>query len=145
MKQPLISVIVTTRNNHDTLDACLQSIVAQSYSPIELVVVDNNSTDDTKDIARRYTPHVYNKGPERSVQRNYAVEKASGDYVVIIDSDMELTRDVIRSCVSFVRQNPETGGVIIPEESFGQGFWAQCKKLERSYYCLLYTSPSPRD
>jgi glycosyltransferase involved in cell wall biosynthesis len=134
MKHPLVSVIVTTRNNHDTLDACLRSIKDQSYSPIELVVVDNNSTDDTADIARRYTDLVYNKGPERSVQRNYAVEVAQGEYVVIIDSDMELTRDVISSCVAFVQRSPETGGVIIPEESFGTGFWAQCKKLERSYY-----------
>lgn len=134
MNQPLISVIVTTRNNHETLADCLHSIKTQSYANIELVVVDNNSTDDTKTIAQRYTDRVYNKGPERSVQRNYAVDMATGEYVVIIDSDMVLTKDVISSCVAFVAHNPATGGVIIPEESFGKGFWAQCKKLERSYY-----------
>lgn len=134
MNQPLVSVIVTTKNNHDTLDACLQSITTQDYTPIELVVVDNHSTDDTLDIASRYTPHVYTFGPERSAQRNYAVEKATGQYVVIIDSDMELSPEVIKDCVAQVQQQPELGGIIIPEESFGQGFWAQCKKLERSFY-----------
>ncbi len=134
MKSPLVSVIVTTRNNHETLDACLRSIAAQAYSPIELIVVDNNSTDDTKDIAKRYTPHVFNKGPERSVQRNYAFTKAGGDFVLIVDSDMELEPNVVASCVLVALSDPAIGGVIVPEESFGEGFWAQCKRLERSFY-----------
>jgi glycosyltransferase involved in cell wall biosynthesis len=134
MKTPLVSVLVTTKNNHATLADCLHSIRTQDYKNIELIVVDNNSTDDTKDIARRFTSHVYNKGPERSVQRNFGVDMATGEYVVIIDSDMELTPGVIEACVAVVTADPTIGGVIIPEESFGKGFWAQCKKLERSYY-----------
>lgn len=134
MNHPLVSVIVTTRNNHATLDACLRSIVAQRYQPIELLVVDNHSTDDTKHIAARYTTRVFNTGPERSVQRNYGVSRASGTYVAIIDSDMELCPDVIQACVEKMQAKPNTKAVIIPEESFGQGFWAQCKRLERSYY-----------
>ncbi len=133
MKSPLVSVIVTTRNNHETLDACLASIAAQDYQLLELVVVDNNSTDDTKEIAKRYTAHVYNKGPERSVQRNYAFEKSKGEFVLIVDSDMELGKGVVSSCVA-AASSPRVGGVIIPEESFGEGFWAQCKQLERSFY-----------
>lgn len=133
MNQPLVSVIVTTRNNHQTLEACLTSIANQSYKNIELIVVDNNSSDDTKDIARRFTQRVYDKGPERSAQRNFAVSKASGEYVCIIDSDMELSKDVIKSCIETVAKH-SYGAVIIPEESFGEGFWAQCKKLERSFY-----------
>lgn len=131
---PLVSVIVTTRNNHATLNACLASIAAQDYPAIELVIVDNNSTDDTKDIAKKYTNLVFNKGPERSVQRNYAVAKASGEYLLIIDSDMELSPGVVSSCVLAVKSNDGVGAVIIPEESFGEGFWAQCKRLERSFY-----------
>lgn len=134
MTNPLVSVIVTTRNNHATLDACLSSIAAQDYKQIELIVVDNSSSDDTKEIASRYTKHVYNKGPERSAQRNFAADKASGEYLLVIDSDMELGERVVSSCVNVVRRQPDIGGVIIPEESFGEGFWAQCKQLERSYY-----------
>ncbi|HKX23926.1 MAG TPA: glycosyltransferase family A protein [Candidatus Saccharimonadales bacterium] len=134
MTNPLVSVIVTTRNNHATLDACLSSIAAQDYKQIELIVVDNSSSDDTKEIASRYTKHVYNKGPERSAQRNFAADKASGEYLLVIDSDMELGERVVSSCVNVVRRQPDVGGVIIPEESFGEGFWAQCKQLERSYY-----------
>ncbi|HKR82019.1 MAG TPA: glycosyltransferase [Candidatus Saccharimonadales bacterium] len=131
---PLISVIVTTRNNTETLDACLQSIIDQSYEAIELIVVDNNSTDDTKEIARHYTKHVFNKGPERSAQRNYAIQKAKGEYVLIIDSDMELSGEVVESCVEMVQANADFKALIIPEKSFGEGYWARCKSLERSYY-----------
>jgi glycosyltransferase involved in cell wall biosynthesis len=134
MNLPFVSVIVTTKNNHATLEACLQSIQSQTYKNLEIVVVDNDSSDDTKDIARQFTNSVYNKGPERSTQRNYAVDVAKGNYVAIIDSDMELKPEVIAACVNFVSANPQTGGVIIPEESFGLGFWAQCKRLERSFY-----------
>lgn len=134
MNQPLVSVIVTTYNNKATLEACLASIVEQSYEKVELIVVDNSSTDTTKLIAGAYTDKVYDKGPERSAQRNYGVSKASGDYVVMIDSDMELTKDVIRACVEQVTIHPEQKALVIPEESFGQGFWAQCKRLERSFY-----------
>lgn len=135
MERPLVSVIVTTRNNHDTLEACLQSIIAQTYTPLELIVVDNDSTDDTKIIARRYTQTVLNRPPERSVQRNFGVARARGIYVAIIDSDMELEPEVIAACVATMQSTPgRTSGVIIPEESFGQGFWAQCKRLERSFY-----------
>src|SRR5690349_4718430 len=120
MKKPLVSAIVTTYNNQTTLDACLHSICSQDYPLIELIVVDNSSTDDTKSIARRYTSQVFNQGPERSAQRNFAVQKAKGDFVFIIDSDMELTPHVISACVAKMQDQPELGGVIVPEESFGE-------------------------
>lgn len=134
MKEPLVSVIVPTYNSSEFLEACLQSIKDQTYKNIELIVVDNNSTDNTKEIAKKFTKNVFNKGPERSAQRNYGVRKSSGTYVAIIDSDMELTEKVIEDCVSKASRTKNLGGVIIPEESFGRGFWAQCKKLERSFY-----------
>ena len=129
----LVSVIVTTRNNEDTLEACLDSIRAQTYSPLELIVVDNFSSDATQAVARRFTSMVYEKGPERSVQRNFAVQQASGEYVLIIDSDMVLDHDIVRQCMQQVAITG-AGAVIVPEESIGEGFWAQCKRLERSFY-----------
>lgn len=134
LTKPLVSVIVTTRNNHKTLDACLASIIGQSYQPIELIVVDRDSSDGTKLIARYYTDLVFNHGPERSAQRNFGASKATGEYIMVIDSDMELTRDVVRDCVDVLCYRPDTKGVIIPEESFGVGFWARCKQVERSFY-----------
>lgn len=132
-KQPVVSVIVTTKNSSKTLRACLESIKQQTFKDVELVLVDNYSADDTLMIAQRYTKHVFSKGPERSTQRNFAVEKATGSYVCIIDSDMELAPTIIAECVDAMKEKG-AAGVIIPEESFGKGFWAKCKQLERSYY-----------
>lgn len=134
MSQPLVSVVVPTKNSSKFLGECLESIKNQSYQNIEIIVVDNNSTDDTKEIARKYTEKVFNKGPERSAQRNYGVKRSQGEYIAIIDSDMRLSEMVIENCVKNISEDLSVQGIIIPEESFGEGFWAQCKKLERSFY-----------
>lgn len=133
MYTPLISVIVPTKNSSQFLDECLLSIKNQTYPNIELIVVDNFSTDETENIARKYTNRFFRLGPERCAQRNYGALKATGEYLVFIDSDMVLSPQVIHNCVEAMKGN-EFKGVIIPEESFGEGFWAQCKKLERSFY-----------
>ena len=134
MKQLLVSIIVTTRNNERTIEACLRSIAEQTYQPYELIVIDNNSSDATKTTAQTFTKQVFDKGPERSAQRNFGVVRAKGDYVLIIDSDMELTSSVVAACVEMAQSDPATQALVIPEESFGEGFWAQCKRLERSFY-----------
>ncbi len=71
----LVSVIVTTKNEEKNIANCLKSIKGQSYpqEKIQIIVVDNNSSDSTTKIAKRFTDKVYNKGPERSAQRNYGI------------------------------------------------------------------------
>ena len=133
-KNILVSVIVPTKNSSQFLEACLQSIKDQMYPTIDLVVVDNNSTDATQEIARRFTDKVFTKSPERSAQRNFGAAQGTGDYVLFVDSDMVLSKRVVESCVRAAVSDAAVAGIIIPEESFGEGFWAQCKKLERSFY-----------
>jgi len=133
MRNKLVSVIVPTKNSAQTLEDCLKSIGNQTYKYVELIIIDNFSTDDTPEIAKRYTKYFYSHGPERSAQRNFGVSKAKGEYIAIIDSDMNMEPSVVEECVEAIN-SPGVVGVVIPEESFGQGFWAQCKRLERSFY-----------
>ena len=130
-KNPLVSVIVPTKNSANTLGACLRSIRTQTYKNIEIIVIDNNSSDITKSIASEYTRQVFNKGPERSAQRNFGASKSEGDYLLFIDSDMELSTTVVKESVEKINGFK---ALIIPEESFGENFWAKCKALERSFY-----------
>lgn len=130
-QNPKVSVIITTRNSALTLRELLESIKKQRYGNYELIIVDNNSTDDTVNISKEYSRKVYNKGNERSVQRNYGVSKAHGKYVLILDSDMVLTEKVIEECVEKSGDNQKIGAVVIPEKSFGVGFWAKVKVFER--------------
>jgi glycosyltransferase involved in cell wall biosynthesis len=130
---PLVSVIVPTKNNESTLGKCLESIKNQTYANIEFIVVDNFSTDRTKEIAESFGFKCYLKGPERNPQRNFGAEQASGEYLLFIDSDMELSSEVVADCVAAV-QNEGLQAVTIPEVSFGEGFWTKCKAFERSFY-----------
>jgi glycosyltransferase involved in cell wall biosynthesis len=97
---PLVSVIIPTKNSGRTLAACLASIRDQSYNNIELIVVDNNSTDETKAIARKFTDKVFNAGPERSAQVNFGVGCARGEFVYKVDSDFILDGQVVEQCVA---------------------------------------------
>ncbi|HXK34991.1 MAG TPA: glycosyltransferase [Candidatus Paceibacterota bacterium] len=129
----LVSIIIPTKNSARTLAACLASVKSQDYKDIEIIVVDNKSSDGTKEIAFNYTDKVFDYGPERSAQRNFGVKNSKGDHVFIVDSDMKLSPLVISACVNKMKDG-KIKAVIVPEESFGEGFWAKCKKLERSYY-----------
>jgi glycosyltransferase involved in cell wall biosynthesis len=129
--KPLVSVIVPTKNNIGTIERCLISITQQSYTKIELIVVDHHSTDGTINVAKKYTRKVYSKGPERSAQRNFGASKAKGSFLLFIDSDMELTKDVVKDCV---KNMGNYIGLVVPEVFVGEGFWTRCKILEKSSY-----------
>lgn len=130
----LVSIIVPTKHSSRTLAACLESLQNQSHKNIEIIVVDNFSDDDTQSIAKQYANHVYLQWPERSAQRNFWAQQARGEYICIIDSDMQLSKKVVEQCVEQFEENSQLHALVLPEESFGTWFRAQCKKLERSYY-----------
>lgn len=134
MIQPLVSIVISTKNEEENIENVLKSLKKQTYKNIEVIVVDNNSTDKTKEIAKIYTDKVFNKGPERSWQRNFGLERAKGDFVLILDADMILTERVIEEAIELISKDSKMGGIIIPEISIGQSFWAQCKALEKSFY-----------
>ncbi len=132
-KRPLVSVIITTKNSAATLPILLKSITRQSYEYMEIIVVDNFSTDETADIARQFTNKVFNKGPERSAQRNFGAKKSKGNYLLILDSDMELQKNVIKECVRLAEKD-NVGAITIPEKTVGEGFIQNIRKFEREMY-----------
>lgn len=129
----LVSVIIPTKNSARTIGKCLESIKNQSYSKIEIIVVDNSSTDGTADIARQYTDKVYTQWPERTTQKNHGIAQATGKYLCFIDSDMTLGKLVIKQCID-VLSDSWIGGVCIPEHSVGGTFFARVRDFERSFY-----------
>jgi glycosyltransferase involved in cell wall biosynthesis len=133
-KKPLVTIIIPTRNSKKYLGLVFKSIQKQTYQNIEIILVDNNSTDNTKKIATKYTNNIYNKGPERSPQKNFGARKAKGKYILILDSDAELTKNVVKECVE-ISEKELLDMVIIPEKHVGTGFWTHSKALERE--CFL--------
>jgi len=129
-----VSFIVPTRNSARTLENCLRSIRAQSYPHLELIVVDNTSTDTTVPIALEYADTVFDYGPERSAQRNAGARAARGAVVAFIDSDMVIEPAVAEEAAHSFAREAGVGALVVPERSFGEGFLARCRVLEKQLY-----------
>lgn len=126
-----VVVIVPTRNSATTLQACLESLRGQTC-PVLVVVVDNNSTDETPAIAHELADLFFSAGPERSAQRNAGAAATSESIVGFIDSDMVLSSTVVAEVVAAIRNG--AASVVIPEETVGEGFWTKVSAYERSFY-----------
>ena len=92
MNNPFFSIIIPTYNRANTIKRCLESVINQTYSNWEVIVVDNYSEDNTEEIINSicdnriqyYKNHNYGV---IAVSRNFAIERAKGDWICFLDSD----------------------------------------------------------
>lgn len=91
MDKPFFSVIIPTYNRGELLRKSIESILAQTYHGWELLVVDDGSTDNTKDVVTAYKDnrikYIYQQNAERSAARNNGIDKSTADYICFLDSD----------------------------------------------------------
>ena len=131
---PLVSVIVPTFNSHRTISICIGSILNQTYKNVEIIVVDNNSQDDTKESVSQFNVELLVAGPERSAQVNLGVESASGKYVYRVDSDFLVGPDVIRECVETCETRGLDGMAVRNVSDPSVSFWSRVRKFERDMH-----------
>ena len=90
-QQPLVSVVVPVYNRPDLVCAAIDSVLGQTYDRVELIVVDDGSTDETVDVIQSEYPTVrlieHDEQHGGSAARNSGIEEASGKYVAFLDSD----------------------------------------------------------
>ncbi len=107
MQNKLISVIVPAYDTASTISKCLDSIIAQTYKDIEIIVVNDGSTDETRNIVLKYCDkypqitlfdHKKNKG--LFATRMTGVKKAHGEYIGFVDSDDYISRDYYRELIN---------------------------------------------
>lgn len=139
-QEKTVSVVIPTYNCREILRDCLESVRSQTYRPVELIVVDSCSTDGTRELAEQYATVLSFGGNAahttinaRPFKQNWAHTKATGDYLYWFDSDMRMKPDTIERCVHAL-ESENADAVIVPEESYGEGFWAQCRRLEKACY-----------
>ncbi|WP_328319569.1 glycosyltransferase family 2 protein [Streptomyces sp. NBC_00388] len=124
--RPSVSVIIPNYNYEKTLRACLESVFAQSHPPLDVVVVDDASTDTSRDIARQF-PCVLVASPVNrgvSAARNLGVAASRGEILFFLDSDTALAPDALANAVDLLLSDPETGcvhGILAPEPLFDDG------------------------
>ncbi|MDA1110868.1 MAG: glycosyltransferase, partial [Nitrospinae bacterium] len=132
----LVSIVITTKNEEKNIENCLQSIAEQTYPQklIETIVIDNQSSDRTKELSKNYTDLVFDKGPERSAQRNFGILSiAKGAYILFLDADMILSPCLVDRCVNKMLAD-DLLGLYVPEIILGQSYWCQVRRFERSFY-----------
>lgn len=100
----MLSIVVLTHNDQDLIKTCLESVKWAD----ELIIIDNNSNDETVNIAKKYTDKIYqDKGNDFSVRRNLGMEKASGDWILYIDSD-ERVLDSLRTEIEQITSSEDS-------------------------------------
>ena len=108
----LVSVIVPVYQAHRTLPRCIQSILAQTWQSLELILVDDGSTDGSGDLCDAFAcvdPRIkviHQKNAGVSSARNAALDVAQGQWVVFVDADDALAPTALESAVCAAQQNP---------------------------------------
>lgn len=108
---PRVSVIIPTYNRKDYVQEAIDSVLAQTYTDYEIIVVDDGSTDGTGEaLQARYGDrirYVWQENQGESVARNRGIEMARGEYVAFLDSDDMWLPEKLEKQIAFLSENPE--------------------------------------
>lgn len=116
------TIAVTVHNREQYLPQCLDSLLAQTVGDIEIVCVDDASTDRSPEILRQYAmrdsrvrvfPFTENGGVQQA--RNHAMDVARGEYIIYVDDDDWISPDCVENCLRCFGEHPEADCVLIPE------------------------------
>lgn len=127
-----VSIVIPTYNSAQYLSETIESAMASSYANLEILVVDDGSTDDSQEILKTWTSRypdiikVYtqsNQGP--SIARNFGIYQATGKYVLPLDSDDKIHPEYISMAVERFERDEDVKVVYCEAEKFGvkQGHW----------------------
>ncbi len=105
----LFSIIIPTYNRSGMIGKAIESVLAQTYSHWELIIIDDGSTDNTREIAKRYNDkrikYYYQKNKGKSAARNKGIEMSKGDYLAFLDDDDYYLNDFLFSFYKKIKDN----------------------------------------
>lgn len=138
----LVSIIIPTLNSAQFLPRTLDSVFAQTYKNIEVILVDGGSTDETINIATKYNLRIIKTDGERSVQKNLGAQNAKGEYLYFVDSDFILNENIVSECI-----DKSVGIDMIAVHNTSDptvSFWSRVRKFERDLLKYDRDNISPR-
>ncbi len=110
MRIPKVSVIIPTFNRADLLAQAIDSVLSQSYTDFELIVVDDGSTDATQALLSRYRERIrylFQENRGVSAARNLGIKVARGRYICLLDSDDLWLRDKLKEQIRLMKGDPK--------------------------------------
>lgn len=137
----MISIIMCTYNREKFLPRAINSVIAQTYQDWELIIVDDGSTDHTKEVVLSYTdPRIRYERQEKNrfycYAANYGLKKCRGDYVAFQNSDDEWLPDKLEKQMKFMKEHPEAGACfteVILVDNDGVDISDQCIEVKRLF------------
>jgi glycosyltransferase involved in cell wall biosynthesis len=118
---PFISALMPTYNNGQFIKEAIDSIFAQDYENLEIIVVDDGSTDNTKEIVAHYgetVKYFYQEHSGISAARNLCLEHASGEYIAWLDADDCWVKGKLQAQVKYFEEHPDCQIVFTKFENF---------------------------
>jgi len=113
-KRTLVSVIVPVYNGEPFLYSALESILVQDYYPLEVIVVNDGSTDNTAAILKSFAnvTHISQENRGVAAARNKGIAVSRGDVIAFLDADDFWPCDRLTHTLMYLEQNPEIGYVL---------------------------------
>lgn len=160
MNSRLVSVIIPVYNTAQYLSESLESVLNQSYDNLQIIIIDDGSTDSSAVICKTYQQkdsriqYFYQTNAGASIARNHGLDVSTGDYVLFVDSDDWIDTDMVSSMICMSDSNPEAEliQVQVPEDFKCQREEGVYTKQEAIYsllqgswwgpYCKLISRPS---
>jgi glycosyltransferase involved in cell wall biosynthesis len=114
--RPLVSLVVPSYNVERYVADSIESALAQTYRPLEIVVIDDGSTDGTADVVRRYLDrpevvYVHQQNRGLAGARNRGVDEAHGEFIGLLDADDLWLPDKVETCIDYLTAHPQIGWV----------------------------------
>lgn len=108
MNKPKFSIIVPVYNTEKYVKRCLDSINSQSFKDYEVIIINDGSTDNSSDIISKYPYKIINQENQGlSMARNNGVKDASGEYLIFLDSDDYIEKDLLKEINNSLSNKPD--------------------------------------
>lgn len=136
-----LSVVTVTKNEEAKIGMCLESVKWAA----EIIIIDSYSTDATVDICSKYTSKViHREWPGYASQKNFGIDKASGDWILILDADEQVSDELREEIQALLQENSAADGYHIPFKNYLGKRWLKHGGLYPDLHLRLFKKGKAR-
>ena len=117
----LVTIIIPAYNKQDSISETLNSIYKQTFVNFEIIVIDDGSTDNTKQVVESFEKsvvYIYQDNQGQGAARNQGIKAAKGDYIVFLDADDYWEPEFLETCYHFMETHPDLVAVNTAQKTY---------------------------